>query len=49
MTAREELQRARRRKFKRAVWWIVAILSAGTVVKHGVDAIRNGEVLEVPP
>lgn len=47
--SRAEKQALRRARFKRAMWWVLAILSAGTAVKHGVDAFREGEVLEAPP
>lgn len=46
---REEKQARRRARFKKAMWWILAIVSAGTAVKSGVDHLRDGKVMEAPP
>lgn len=45
---RAEKQARRRTRFNKAMWWILAILSAGTAVRAGVDHLRSGEVMEAP-
>ena len=46
---RDEKQTRRRTRFKKAMWWILTLLSAGTAVKAGVEHFRDDTVMEAPP
>ena len=46
---RDEKQERRRVRFKKAMWWILTILSAGTAVGAGVNHFRDSTVMEAPP